>query len=555
MFVNLKTAILLIFVVVVIACQPNKEKNQSAEQLENETEMDTIGWWNGLEPGPHAVGFEVRYSTDSRRSYRKPLSTEAGNQLFPRPMQISIWYPAISNTGAEHTSFQDYANLIPYEEGLTIQKGEGNLPTGEDIFVKYVHTLSNVSNSISEDLVKEILNKPTLVTKNATPLDGQFPVILYGSGGGGHSFQNSVMMEYLASHGYIVAAVPSFSRRIKSFGIVGTGTTSTWHFHALQEQIRDMEFLIEYMEDFPNTDISRIGSVASSAGGTADVLMAMENPQILALVNLEGGISFKSFVEIEGPDSLTTSRYQAGHATNLRVPILHMIRKLLVGHVGFNQDLYDQAKYNEFYRLEFEGFDHTDLSSLHIYRLRLADLDKDKPSNEKVVNGYNATIEYAVHFLNAYVKGQNDDKTFLMNDPVENGFPPEVMTITRQLPDFVPPTPQEFAGVILDSNITTAREIYESVKSKAPDYVLINPYILGRIGNTLYEQGRVEDALGIYEILCSDYPSSRVFGLFGRILEKQNQLAEAQIQYAKALELAPGDQNIIQALKRVNHNK
>ena len=71
---------------------------------------------------------------------------------------------------------------------------------------------------------------------DATASDGSFPLVMYSEGWNSSSQNdNSVLAEFLASHGYVVAAVPQ----------VGTSSMSlTLGINAvdLETQMRDIEF-------------------------------------------------------------------------------------------------------------------------------------------------------------------------------------------------------------------------------------------------------------------------------------------------------------------------
>jgi hypothetical protein len=82
-------------------------------------------------------------------------------------------------------------------------------------------------------LLDQFLDTPTACVRNAPPVDGKFPLVIYHSGHGSSFEDNSVLCEFLASHGFIVLGSAFQKSDRTSLGVDG-GHTS----------VRDMEFLI-----------------------------------------------------------------------------------------------------------------------------------------------------------------------------------------------------------------------------------------------------------------------------------------------------------------------
>ncbi len=137
--------------------------------------------WGDLEPGPHKVGFRVLAAESAPGS--------AGWQ--PRAVEVAVWYPALRSAKSAALTFGDYFALAP-----DLQKRSPTLAvavTGDEA-------------GISEELEKAILNSPMFAQRDASPASRSFPVVLWSARYGTLAAQ-SVMSEYLASHGYVVAAV------------------------------------------------------------------------------------------------------------------------------------------------------------------------------------------------------------------------------------------------------------------------------------------------------------------------------------------------------------
>jgi len=77
--------------------------------------------WPDLEPGPYAVGYTVRHEYDHSRTFHNKLDY-FGNPTsgeIARPIQITIWYPAAADPGAQPMRVSDYYHAIAAETDFT----------------------------------------------------------------------------------------------------------------------------------------------------------------------------------------------------------------------------------------------------------------------------------------------------------------------------------------------------------------------------------------------------------------------------------------------------
>src|SRR5258708_8092522 len=80
---------------------------------------------------------------------------------------------------------------------------------------------------------------------DAAPAEGAFPVVLYHSGAGGSFEDNSVLFEYLASHGYVVvsrAFQPAFPKFIGN------------NMGGMERSGPDLDFLAKQTRQWPHAD-------------------------------------------------------------------------------------------------------------------------------------------------------------------------------------------------------------------------------------------------------------------------------------------------------------
>ena len=75
-----------------------------------------------------------------------------------------------------------------------------------------------------------------------------------------------------------------------ALGVYGRHQTIT--LESAAAEARDMEFLIAYAHTLPYADAVRVGVMGFSWGGLADMIVALRNPGVRAVVGLDGSIRY-----------------------------------------------------------------------------------------------------------------------------------------------------------------------------------------------------------------------------------------------------------------------
>lgn len=247
----------------------------------------SVGFSNTLKSGDFQVGFSVDYLYDSLRTFQIPDSLNLSNNY--RPMPISIWYPANPNPSAKPIRYKTYIHEIGKEE-IFIEPSMKIKQQLEETFInspKLVYKVKKVKNEV----LKSYLDFTTLAFRNTAPIQQKFPILLYAAGndpGGtyGSSMENSVLFEYLASHGFIILTLPSYAGRTFSKADIG-----------VQEQVDDLDFLMEYALKYPQADTFKIATMGASWGGVSQSIFSANNPRIKAFISLEGGVIFQQMYD------------------------------------------------------------------------------------------------------------------------------------------------------------------------------------------------------------------------------------------------------------------
>jgi hypothetical protein len=215
--------------------------------------------------GPHLVGLKVVDQYDYSRTYRSKTNDLGlpyqGERA--RPLQTLIWYPA-EKTALKPMTVGDYANLAATE-------------------TSFDKPLLSVDSKHWIDGIKPTLTTSMWAVRDAPPVSGRFPVVIYAPSFSAMSWENADLCEYLASHGYVVIASPDMgaSTRDMTLDVDGIGA-----------QARDIPFLIGYAQTLSNTDMSAIAVAGFSWGGISNLFAAARDNRIDALVALDGSMRY-----------------------------------------------------------------------------------------------------------------------------------------------------------------------------------------------------------------------------------------------------------------------
>ncbi len=214
-------------------------------------------------------GFRVIHAVDSSRVYKPNSPTN--DYLHFRPLDIDLWYPALANDNDSILTFGDVFGLLEsranYYTASTAWAGITN---------KYAASFCEGFKCSNPET---LLRFRTNTRRNAAATPGRFPLILYLASYNGMSYENTALLERLATEGYIVASISS---------IGSWPGDMTMKRKDLMEQVRDAAFALTLLKKRPDIDSTRIGVVGYSWGGLAGAVLAANRTDIDALVSLDG---------------------------------------------------------------------------------------------------------------------------------------------------------------------------------------------------------------------------------------------------------------------------
>lgn len=257
--------------------------------------------WGDLDGGAHAVGFELQRASDSSRPF-VPRGTEStGVASIARPIQMSIWYPAVPGRGPAAIAFGDYAALVGIE-GRDTEADSAARTNGREELVAYLTSLG-----AAESAARGLLKAPTAARLGATRSAGRFPVVVITPGKDGSPLEHVVLAEVLASHGFLVVAHPAMGAERRSMA---------WTVADIEAQVADIHFVLARIASHPAADVSRVGIVGYSFGAAPAIIASRRNRAVRGIVSLDGSIGFRDRVPIYRSMSLPIDADAA--------PVLHI---------------------------------------------------------------------------------------------------------------------------------------------------------------------------------------------------------------------------------------
>ncbi len=369
---------------------------------------------NGLKQGSYLVGYKIQHHYDYQRTF-KDKANFSGNRTedeIARPIQISIWYPALVEENQGPLFLKDY--FLSFATEIDFSTPD-NTREKEAIKTFQDYMIGHIGQSYNEDLWNAVLGKKTFAFMDAEPVDDSFPLVIYAPGNPGWSFENYRIFEYLASYGFVVASIPSIGDHSKTMqnDLIG-----------IEAQTRDLEFVMAMMRNFPNVDQSKTAVMGFSWGGLTNVLLAMRNRKVDALITLDGAVTMEKWLKVLKKSPFYDYR-------NFQSPVM-----LVIGAPAdwYTVDLgfYESMKHNAAYLVQALKLPHSQFRSLanqlNVYLRK----DLEQGYIKQIDLSYTILCCYVRYFLEAYLKNSSEGFEYLKNAPEENGIPKNLFMIERK---------------------------------------------------------------------------------------------------------------------------
>ncbi len=464
-------------------------------------------YWGNLEQGPYGVAFAPIELTDASRTF---------GAMQRRELKVGVWHPVARESSVEPISFQHY---IEYFE-TRLDAEQLDLPTARKQWLQRLE---------SEDARNRALSMTTAASVNVTPIAAKFPLIIYAPGYRSTSTIHIATMEYLASHGYVVAST-------SSVGAIPGGMT--FDSAGIEAQVRDIEFLIATLSNRVDVDLSNIAVVGFSFGAGAGVLAAMHRNDIQAVVSLDG---------VEGmAHGFDLMKAATGYnPANLRASMLRVGRP---APAQADQTLYRNFQLTDRFWLQIADTEHLDFVPSATFAVAAG----DSRSASSLV-AYQFSTRMMLAFLNAELK-ENPPLTDSVNDLLTQYSSLLEIEIQTLPSDANPPAASDLYRKLMDAaTFTDTLAEFKTYHSALTDLPLLTEGQFDAILNAALGREAPSEANAIAEFWRESYPQSALaLSGSGDVLFQLGLMDQARTAYESALQINPRLIYALEGLARVN---
>lgn len=454
--------------------------------------------WPAAEPGPYEVGYRVLHEYDPTRTFKPKLDYFGRPTEGPiaRPIQISVWYPAAAASGLNRMKLEDYYFATatetdfapPSTERLTLLKNR--LKTIWPIEFR----IPPEGRAAIREKIEAAFQEMVFAAKDAAPEKGPFPLIVHMPGYNASPAHHAYLFEYLASHGYVVAAVPNMGRYRREIDDEAA---------SLDVQARDLEFAVARMGELPYVDLSRVGTTGMSWGGFSNVLFGGRDARVDAVLTLDGAITMPE--ELKLIEAVPGYSHKAFDKAYMQLLVTPSEAKFRPKDLRF----FEALEYGDAHMVQFRGVDHDEFSCGN---LRLRNLRETDPGRVAYLEEFSRQLyRCALEFFDAYLKGDGSALRSLVEAAEGQGGTgsedgPVVLRRFKKGKSR-PLTRGAFIDIIRSRGATEAAKVYADYSRLHPQNDLIVSSSIGPVYMDAFESGDLKEALAICELWRAGLPN------------------------------------------------
>jgi dienelactone hydrolase len=473
--------------------------------------------WGSLPAGPYAVGFHSQYEQDPTRSYDPdyPVQPGAGKSKKPRPIFLAWWYPAAA--AGPRMAYSEYLEayrppapvadfarrLSAYNRDVTCAAIAGGDPDEE---------LSSAEQAACDSF----LSNRTYASRDARPAEGRFPVVVYHAGLNGSYEDNSVLCEFLASHGYVVLTT-AYANADATIATISYDLSTTFADNAV---------LLRAAAALPFADMNRLAAIGHSFGAQATLAWHAEpNSPLDAAVALDTTVEYGT---LDWP-GFAPLKLQLTQGRNGTAPVLLFASRS--GDPKFDT-FDDYLRYAAHYEATVDYLEHQDYIS-HGAVGKTLRLDADRAA--AVRRSYDRVCLHVWKFLDAYMKEDAQAVAWLQGS-LAGRDRDESFQIRFKAGRTAPPTGRQIVTLLDTQGAVKTRQLLATLEEDIDRDALL------QAGRTLAAARRPDDAVTVYTWATEIFPhSALVHQALGDALKARRAATAAKDAYAKALELLDTD--------------
>ncbi len=473
----------------------------------------------GLESGQFEVGFKTILTYDRSR-LPIPYSDWDGRlysttETKGRQMQIALWYPAQVNETDVKIQFGQYVELMAQQTEFTAMD-VGKRKFADDRFISNTNDLGGNGTFTAKKLA--ILKKlDTNAYSNAKPIDDKFPLIVFPNGGSPASL--SVMCEYFASHGFVVAGVALKGEHAFSGGASLKG---------LETAVSDLDFAIRSLSEMPQVNAGKLGLIGNGNSSSHIVAYQTRNSNVDAVVSLDGGLISQFEQSI-----LKRTPFYEPQAVNIPLLVIY------APHPSIDPIYISDLQYSDRYFFHFPQ-----MSEFHF--LNYGAFEKYVPniigeSKGDVQTGLETASLYSLRFFEAFLSDNKNSLAFLEAEPT--GLHSEQINtrmIKRALP--LPPNITVIKDAFLEQGFAGIKQIYDELKTKIPKPFSMSFYNDMKDWLAWKRDPEFENRYRLYQLGLDSYPDSATINYhFAYFASETGRIELSKKHDRRALELLETD--------------
>jgi hypothetical protein len=395
--------------------------------------------WGGLEPGPYAVGVRELLLHDAARP---SLQTEDGALVSGesgRQMQIVVWYPAQPIAGPSLT-FEFYVERQVRELDFR-PLDESMRSAAREMFRAQAAGLGGDSSLLRAGLA-ELYALPVAARLDARSAPGRFPLLLFPAYR--TPATNSILAEYLASHGYVIA----------STSLKGSHDAQVeyWTTRGLETLAADLQFVIAALDTIPFVESDQLGTLGVGIAASGALALQMRNPAVAAFASLEGGIT------TEGEMALLR-RSPFFDVSAVRAPML----AITAPHPSVDPERLELYRYATRHLVHFPAMGEFWFLNFGMLESNVPGIIGPPPGDTRA--GFEAAARHVRRFFDAYLRADIEARTQLLQDSGQSG-----LYTARTRPALpAPPTISEVKRMILTDGINALLTLVDTRIAADPE--------------------------------------------------------------------------------------
>jgi dienelactone hydrolase len=311
----------------------------------------------------------------------------SAGHLAGRSIPITLWYPT-ADTFLSPVNFAEYAALVPDGFRRTPAGEAKARAAGAKALAGYKEFLARAGLSPGE--ISIWLEKNMYASRHASPAPLRFPLVVIAQGNGDTALDQAFLAERIAAAGFVVATAPSQS---VLDGPMRSEADIPAHAEA---QAADLAFVRKIVAAEKFVKPGAYGLVGYSFGARSALLLAMRDPDVAALVSLDGGIGSATgkglFEKARGYD-----------ASKMKAPLLHLYE---TADPAMNVDLglLDSLPAPK-WLIRVDAMRHVHFSTTGVLATRISSVRARTSATAETGAAWDAVAETTVTFLTHFLQG------------------------------------------------------------------------------------------------------------------------------------------------------